>query len=169
MACQKYFIEQQLYAGVRSLDIRTQWHSGTNAMVLTHNGYICHTPNHGSSKNKTFASVLDTLIAFLQKHPKEAIVLTLKIDSGDADKGTTELQNVLNTFLNDTEKSKYFYNWVSNPGEKNYFEVQQAMSSPTLGAVRGKIVIMTRVDFSKKIDRRLWSVTGPNLTMWDQN
>lgn len=32
-----------------------------------------------------------------------------------------------------------------------------------------KIVIMTRVDFSKKIDRRLWSVTGPNLTMWDQN
>ena len=169
VACQKYFFEQQLYAGVRSLDIRTQWHSGTNAMVLTHNGYICHTPNHGSSKNKTFASVLDTLIAFLQKHPKEAIVLTLKIDSGDADKGTTELQNVLNTFLNDTEKSKYFYNWVSNPGEKNYFEVQQAMSSPTLGAVRGKIVIMTRVDFSKKIDRRLWSVTGPNLTMWDQN
>lgn len=74
VACQKYFIEQQLYAGVRSLDIRTQWHSGTNAMVLTHNGYICHTPNHGSSKNKTFASVLDTLIAFLQKHPKEAIV-----------------------------------------------------------------------------------------------
>lgn len=167
VACQKYFIEQQLYAGVRSLDIRTQWHSGTNAMVLTHNGYICHTPNHGSSKNKTFASVLDTLIAFLKTHPKEAIVLTLKIDSGDADKGTTELQNVLNTFLNDTEKSKYFYNWVREPGDKNYFEVQQAMSSPTLGAVRGKIVIMTRVNFSTKNDPRLWSVTGPNLTQWD--
>ena len=168
VACQKYFIEQQLYAGVRSLDIRTQWHSGTNAMVLTHNGYICHTPNHGSSKNKTFASVLDTLIAFLKTHPKEAIVLTLKIDSGDTDKGTTELQNVLNTFLNDTEKSKYFYNWVSDPDGKDYFGVQKAMSSPTLGAVRGKIVIMTRVDFSSKIDRRLWSVTGPNLTQWDK-
>lgn len=68
MACQKYFIEQQLYAGVRALDLRTRWHG--DDMVMVHGDFICHTPDHKNrSKNKTFRSVLDTVIAYLDKHP----------------------------------------------------------------------------------------------------
>lgn len=85
VACQKYFIEQQLYAGIRSLDIRTAWNNDSKDMVLIHGNKstVCHTPDHGdSSENKRFSSVVDTMIKFLEKHPEETIVMTLKIDDG---------------------------------------------------------------------------------------
>ena len=75
VSCQKYFIQQQLYAGVRSLDIRTAWNNDSKDMVLVHGNdfTVCHTPNHGNNaKNKTFRSVLDTIIAYLAAHPTEA-------------------------------------------------------------------------------------------------
>ena len=106
VACQKYFIEQQLYAGVRALDLRTRWHG--DDMVMVHGDFICHTPDHNNrSKNKTFRSVLDTVIEYLDKHPSEAVIVTLKIDSGNQDTGRQALINILNQYT--TRRPDRFY------------------------------------------------------------
>ena len=166
VACQKYFIEQQLYAGVRALDLRTRWHG--DDMVMVHGDFICHTPDHNNrSKNKTFRSVLDTVIEYLDKHPSEAVIVTLKIDSGDEDKGRLALVNILNEY---TERyPNRFYCWTGRAFPNTLVAAQNRMTSPTLGQARGKIVLMTRVDMSGAGESSLYSYTGPDLTKWDDS
>lgn len=166
VACQKYFIEQQLYAGVRALDLRTRWHG--DDMVMVHGDFICHTPDHNNrSKNKTFRSVLDTVINYLDKHPTETVIATLKIDSGDKDKGRLALVNILNEY---TERyPDRFYCWTETAFPNTLVAAQNRMTSPTLGQARGKIVLMTRVDMSGAGESSLYSYTGPDLTQWDDS
>ena len=166
VACQKYFIEQQLYAGVRALDLRTRWHG--DDMVMVHGDFICHTPDHNNrSKNKTFRSVLDTVIAYLDKHPSEAVIVTLKIDSGNQDTGRQALINILNQYT--TRRPDRFYCWTGDAFENTLVAAQSRMTSPTLGQARGKIVLMTRVDMSGAGTSSLYSYTGPDLTKWDDS
>ena len=166
VACQKYFIEQQLYAGVRALDLRTRWHG--DDMVMVHGDFICHTPDHNNrSKNKTFRSVLDTVIRYLEAHPTETVIATLKIDSGDKDKGRLALVNILNEY---TERyPDRFYCWTETAFPNTLVAAQNRMTSPTLGQARGKIVLMTRVDMSGAGESSLYSYTGPDLTQWDDS
>ena len=166
VACQKYFIEQQLYAGVRALDLRTRWHG--DDMVMVHGDFICHTPDHNNrSKNKTFRSVLDTVIRYLKAHPTETVIATLKIDSGDKDKGRLALVNILNEY---TERyPDRFYCWTETAFPNTLVAAQNRMTSPTLGQARGKIVLMTRVDMSGAGESSLYSYTGPDLTKWDDS
>lgn len=166
VACQKYFIEQQLYAGVRALDLRTRWHG--DDMVMVHGDFICHTPDHNNrSKNKTFRSVLDTVIRYLKAHPTETVIATLKIDSGDKDKGRLALVNILNEY---TERyPDRFYCWTGTAFPDTLAGTQGRMTSPTLGQARGKIVLMTRVDMSGAGKSSLYSYTGPDLTQWDDS
>ena len=166
VACQKYFIEQQLYAGVRALDLRTRWHG--DDMVMVHGDFICHTPDHNNnSKNKTFRSVLNTVIRYLDKHQTETVIATLKIDSGDKDKGRLALVNILNEY---TERyPDRFYCWTGDAFENTLVAAQSRMTSPTLGQARGKIVLMTRVDMSGAGESSLYSYTGPDLTKWDDS
>ena len=166
VACQKYFIEQQLYAGVRALDLRTRWHG--DDMVMVHGDFICHTPDHNNrSKNKTFRSVLDTVIAYLDKHPSEAVIVTLKIASGDEDKGRLALVNILNEYT--ANYPNRFYCWTETAFPNTLVAAQNRMTSPTLGQARGKIVLMTRVDMSGAGESSLYSYTGPDLTKWDDS
>lgn len=166
VACQKYFIEQQLYAGVRALDLRTRWHG--DDMVMVHGDFICHTPDHNNrSKNKTFRSVLDTVIEYLDKHPSEAVIVTLKIDSGNQDTGRQALINILNQYT--TRRPDRFYCWTGDAFENTLVAAQSRMISPTLGQARGKIVLMTRVDMSGAGESSLYSYTGPDLTKWDDS
>ena len=166
VACQKYFIEQQLYAGVRALDLRTRWHG--DDMVMVHGDFICHTPDHNNrSKNKTFRSVLDTVINYLDKHPTETVIATLKIDSGNEDKGRLALVNILNEYT--TNYPDRFYCWTETAFPNTLVAAQNRMTSPTLGQARGKIVLMTRVDMSGAGESSLYSYTGPDLTQWDDS
>ena len=171
VSCQKYFIQQQLYAGVRSLDIRTAWNNDSKDMVLVHGNdfTVCHTPNHGNNaKNKTFRSVLDTIIAYLAAHPTEAVILTLKIDGGDKSKGAETLRSILNEYI--AKYPERFYDWISGSGG-TWSVAQGRMSSPTLGEVRGRIVMMTRVDLSDggSQPQKLYRYVGPDLTQWDSS
>lgn len=166
VACQKYFIEQQLYAGVRALDLRTRWHG--DDMVMVHGDFICHTPDHNNkSKNKTLRSVLDTVIRYLDKHQTETVIVTLKIDSGDEDKGRLALVNILNEYT--ANYPNRFYCWTETAFPNTLTGAQSRMTSPTLGQARGKIVLMTRVDMSGAGKSSLYSYTGPDLTQWDDS
>lgn len=166
VACQKYFIEQQLYAGVRALDLRTGLHGGD--MLMVHGDFICHTPDHNNkSKNKTLRSVLDTVIRYLDKHQTETVIVTLKIDSGDEDKGRLALVNILNEYT--ANYPNRFYCWTETAFPNTLVAAQSRMTSPTLGQARGKIVLMTRVDMSGAGESSLYSYTGPDLTKWDDS
>ena len=143
-------------------------------MVLIHGdkSTVCHTPDHGdSSENKRFSSVVDTMIKFLEKHPEETIVMTLKIDDGDSAETRQRLGNILLRYINDNTKSKYFYKWSDKDSAS---DARKDMKSPTLGQVRGKIVILSRVDFNISdlgIDNAqkglLCCYTGPDISNWD--
>ena len=137
-------------------------------MVMVHGDFICHTPDHNNrSKNKTFRSVLDTVIRYLKAHPTETVIATLKIDSGDKDKGRLALVNILNEY---TERyPDRFYCWTETAFPNTLVAAQNRMTSPTLGQARGKIVLMTRVDMSGAGESSLYSYTGPDLTKWDDS
>ena len=137
-------------------------------MVMVHGDFICHTPDHNNrSKNKTFRSVLDTVIEYLDKHPSEAVIVTLKIDSGDEDKGRLALVNILNEYT--ANYPNRFYCWTETAFPNTLVAAQNRMTSPTLGQARGKIVLMTRVDMSGAGESSLYSYTGPDLTKWDDS
>ena len=137
-------------------------------MVMVHGDFICHTPDHNNkSKNKTLRSVLDTVIRYLDKHQTETVIVTLKIDSGDEDKGRLALVNILNEYT--ANYPNRFYCWTETAFPNTLVAAQSRMTSPTLGQARGKIVLMTRVDMSGAGESSLYSYTGPDLTKWDDS
>ena len=193
VSCQKYFIQEQLYAGIRSLDIRTAWNDDVRDMVLVHGGktFVCHTPDHGgNAKNKTLRMTLDTVIAFLKEHPKETVVMTLKVDGDSSIVSQEFVQNILLDYLKNDATKDYFYQWADAPqehdhnaAEKAIVKMRQEFESPRLGQTRGKIVLLSRIDFGDTFmldgsgypgtdhtieDKQLvCSYTGPNLAKWD--
>ena len=111
--------------------------------------------------------MLDTVIRYLKAHPTETVIATLKIDSGDKDKGRLALVNILNEY---TERyPDRFYCWTETAFPNTLVAAQNRMTSPTLGQARGKIVLMTRVDMSGAGESSLYSYTGPDLTKWDDS
>ena len=111
--------------------------------------------------------MLDTVIEYLDKHPSEAVIVTLKIDSGDEDKGRLALVNILNEYT--ANYPNRFYCWTETAFPNTLVAAQNRMTSPTLGQARGKIVLMTRVDMSGAGESSLYSYTGPDLTKWDDS
>lgn len=93
--------------------------------------------------------------------------MTLKIDSGDEDKGRLALVNILNEYT--ANYPNRFYCWTETAFPNTLVAAQSRMTSPTLGQARGKIVLMTRVDMSGAGESSLYSYTGPDLTKWDDS
>ena len=95
------------------------------------------------------------------------MIVTLKIDSGDEDKGRLALVNILNEYT--ANYPNRFYCWTETAFPNTLVAAQSRMTSPTLGQARGKIVLMTRVDMSGAGESSLYSYTGPDLTKWDDS
>ena len=137
-------------------------------MVMVHGDFICHTPDHNNrSKNKTFRSVLDTVIEYLDKHPSEAVIVTLKIDSGNQDTGRQALINILNQYT--TRRPDRFYCWTGDAFENTLVGCAEPDDQSDAGAGAWQDVLMTRVDMSGAGTSSLYSYTGPDLTKWDDS
>ena len=165
--CQKYFIIQQLYSGIRCLDIRTK--KSGNQFVLHHGSGICKNPSYDGGGTKTLRHVFDQIIGFLKEHPTETVVMTLKLDDS---KHAKDLANFLLGYLEDNKTKDYFYQWWSNPEKTDIATARKGMQSPTLGQTRGKIVILSRAQFADlKLDgskqKLVCSYAGPDVSMWD--
>ena len=106
--------------------------------------------------------MLDTVIAYLDKHPSEAVIVTLKIDSGNQDTGRQALINILNQYT--TRRPDRFYCWTGDAFENTLVAAQSRLTSPTLGQARGKIVLMTRVDMSGAGESSLYSSTRGRIS-----
>jgi len=115
--CQSLSVRDQLAIGVRYLDIRLR--QIDNALVV----------HHGSVyQNQNFDDVLGQVIGFLQVHPSEAVVMEVSSEYTPA---------------NNTESyEQTFLRYVDNPGYAAYWSRRGQI--PTLGEVRGKIVLLRR-------------------------
>jgi 1-phosphatidylinositol phosphodiesterase len=138
--CQNLTIAEQLEAGVRFLDIRCR-HIG--------NAFAIH---HGSVyQNLNFNDVLLACNTFLSSHPGEVIVMCVK-EEYDASGNTRTFEQTFDTYV-----QQYANIW------------SLGATVPTLGQVRGKIVLLRRFGVTstpKGIDATNW---GDNTTFTINN
>ena len=127
--CQDKSVTEQLNMGVRFIDLRVRLQK--KKLVLVHGVATCY-----EDKKKKKPLFLDSIITecrkFLSLNPEETILLSLKRDDGPSSE----------------EAFDFFYkNYVKNDA---FWYLENRI--PTLGEVRGKIVLFNRcaVDFSDK-------------------
>ena len=127
---QNLTINEQLNAGVRFLDIRCRHIDNSFAI---HHGAIY--------QNLNFDDVLNACYAFLDSHPTEMIVMSVKEEYNAS--------NTTRTF------EKTFDSYV----QKNPSKWDLGNTIPNLGAVRGKIRLLRRfsAETSKGIDASSWA------------
>ena len=135
--CQAVSPKQQLANGVRFFDIRaqpaTENDENNDQLNLVHSVFPI-----SLTGNKYFRDLFNTITEFLREHPSETLILSLKREgTGNA---------------TDEHFSKILKKHYTNP-EQWYTEPEV----PTLGKVRGKIVLLRRFN----IDPPLNDVWGP--------
>lgn len=130
--CQNYTIKDQLDMGVRFLDMRCNMSGGK--FVIVH-GVVYQA--------QTFDDVLKDCYAFLKANPSETIVMSVK--QGE------ESLNITSLF---TKKLKKHIN-----ANADMWYTDNAL--PTLGQVRGKIVLFNRYDADSEL--------GLDCTDWPDN
>lgn len=117
--CQNKSISEQLEIGIRVFDIRV------DKMTLCHSFCKCRKSFIG--KTLTLNDVLDDMFSFLNKNPSETILMFFKMDNG---KDSSLCFDLL------------YDNFIKTNPEKWYLENK----IPTLGEVRGKIVLLKRAE-----------------------
>src|SRR4249919_625567 len=106
-------ISQQLSAGIRFLDLRTRHYH--NRLEL-HHGIVY--------QFQSFPQALDEIVAFLQKHPTETVVIRVK-EEGKAEGNSRPFGSTINSYF---------------PKYGKYFATRAELNSP-LKDLRGKIVL----------------------------
>lgn len=121
-------MKEQLNSGIRFFDIR----SVVTVDTLTKEKELFCA--HGISEiGVTLDSLFnDMIIPFLAEHPSEFIIVKLQHDNGVEDQGPWFA--LMEDFFEERVSSDIFYHWNSN-------------MMPTVGDVRGKIVLMCRNDY----------------------
>lgn len=127
--CQDASIATQLKYGYRYLDIRLvlEKRSGQETLVLKHNIARCKVSDSPFSRTLTLADVLKDVYAFLDEHPSETVIMCMKAENSKDD--VAAVQKALYEMINQASERWYLKNEI-----------------PTLGAVRGRIVLATRFD-----------------------
>jgi 1-phosphatidylinositol phosphodiesterase len=114
---QNLTIAEQLTAGVRYFDIRCR-HVGDQFLIY----------HGGVDQNQTYDEVLATMYAFLDAHPHETILASVKEESVPT-QNTRSFEDTFNAYIAQAPTR-----WILAP------------TLPRLGDVRGKIVLLRRFD-----------------------
>lgn len=127
--CQDASIATQLKYGYRYLDMRLvlEKRSGQETLVLKHNIARCKISDSPFARTLTLADVLKDVYAFLGEHPSETVILCMKAENSKDD--VAAVQKALYAMIDQASERWYLKNEI-----------------PTMGAVRGKIVLATRFD-----------------------
>lgn len=118
---QKMSVSEQLYSGVRYLDIRSR--IVNNEVIGVHGVTNCKESYGLFSKNLTLRSVVESCKNFLRENSGETILFMLKHENAN-DK---------------TELFSKFYDDCIAPSKESWFLENRV---PTLGEARGKIVLL---------------------------
>ena len=127
--CQDASIATQLKYGYRYLDMRLvlEKRSGQETLVLKHNIARCKVSDSPFARTLTLADVLKDVYAFLDEHPNETVIMCMKAENSKDDVAAVQ---------------KALYEMIDQAPERWYLKNE----IPTLGAVRGRIVLATRFD-----------------------
>lgn len=127
--CQDASIATQLKYGYRYLDMRLvlEKRSGQETLVLKHNIARCKVSDSPFSRTLTLADVLKDVYAFLGEYPSETVILCMKAENSKDD--VAAVQRALYEMIDQAPERWYLKNVI-----------------PTMGEVRGKIVLATRFD-----------------------
>jgi len=142
--CQAVSPQQQLDKGVRFFDIRVQLEGATNPrFALVHAVFPV-----SLTGPKYFLDLLTNVFAFLDKNPSETLIMSLKRE-GVGSYSDQDLGRILRDHYT---TGKDAHRWYTDP------------AIPTLGQVRGKIVLMRRFaiddDMRGLHDGRGWATDG---------
>lgn len=147
MRCQETSISQQLEDGYRYLDFRVAVEETEDGdkLKLVHNFASCHVAGNLFSDYLYFDDAVADVYTFLQKHASETVIINIKIE--DEDYTTADIQKLL------LEQVR---------SNKDYWYTEDEI--PTLGDVRGRIILATR--FS---DDMASEITGLNMIWPEQD
>ncbi len=121
---QQFYIDEMLAAGVRHFDTRLGWEG--NRLTLVHSDDADALNHQGA--DLTLTEMLQWTIGFLEEHPTETVIMQIMADENES-KVETEALAFFNAFVReDALKNRI---WVGD-------------HVPTLGEVRGKILIVSR-------------------------
>lgn len=170
--CHQLYLDEQLNAGIRAWDIRIDKKSAQSEedpnIVHGESAFICRNRNGDVLE---LDEVMQTAKAFLETHPKETIVITLKGDG----KSFTDLLG------NDEDIANQVLKYIKNDSYPIYRPASgEGGRIPTLGQVRGKIVFIRRLKLSneykdnlneqsKSLSYSLYDAFGPDASRWDEN
>lgn len=149
--CQKYYYEEQLTVGIRSLDVRCSASSDAATAAETK---IVHGSDTWKCYNRwgeelTLEQILDTSKEFLTAHPSETIVMMVAKNDG-SEKG---MIHALADYISEN---------------KDLFWQTDSHSVPTMGEARGKIVLVSRFNVGDTgVDGIDETWFGPQLDDWD--
>ena len=117
--CQDLDLDEQLRHGIRFLDIRLRYDDSASPPVLR----LCHGQ---SDMERDFGYVLGVCERFLEAHRSECIVMSIKNERADHHQAFADL----------------FAATIERPGNRAFWHTGKTV--PSLGEVRGKIVLLRR-------------------------
>ncbi len=125
---QNFTIPEQLNKGVRFIDIRLGYRStsGYTDLLKVVHGTSCDCYESSSGSILYFNKVIGWCHEFLTNHPDETIIMSVKLD-GDQKNGPYYFSERVFSYINQNRDWWYLKN-----------------GNPTLGEVRGKIVLLRR-------------------------
>ena len=141
--CHNLSIYEQLNIGIRYLDIRVEIHG--DKLKTVHSIADCYTP-HGKRKKLLLDYVLDDCKKFLKENPSEALILCIKRDDGPSSEETFDL---------------LYEKYIAD--DPVWFTENRV---PTLGEVRGKMVLFNRCNVNSANKIYTDKNTGLHLSGW---
>ena len=145
--CQDLSIREQLWLGVRFLDIRLQYDESCPGKIkLVHAVCDCYRGSGFGAPKLTLVNVLNECYSFLRENPAETILFMIKKDFGsDEEKLAREFKNTVEI-------------------DNNMWYTQNSL--PTMGEARGKIVLLNRL-CENAADYFGEAEIGVNLSAWE--
>ncbi|MBQ7295860.1 MAG: phosphatidylinositol-specific phospholipase C domain-containing protein [Clostridia bacterium] len=140
--CQYTTISEQLTMGVRLLDIRLS--KKGEEFYLVHSLADCYSDEE-KTKRLSFGEVLNECKAFLTANPKETLILSVKQDRGIMSRGFFP---------------RFYERYIKGDESSWYLENEM----PTLGEIRGKIVLMRRCKVWQSYEKKV--SCGLDFSYW---
>ena len=147
-SCQNLYYDEQLNVGARSFDIRgnaTKDKASPTDVLIVHGKGIWQCEEKDGSHLR-LQSIFNTSLDFLEKHPSETIILTIKPDAGSV----VGLEHAVAEFV-----------------EKNKEKVYSDGDIPSMKEARGKIVLIRRFELTQNYEDWQTQAMGLNLANWD--
>ena len=147
-SCQNLYYDEQLNVGARSFDIRgnaTKDKASPTDVLIVHGKGIWQCEEKDGSHLR-LQSIFNTSLDFLEKHPSETIILTIKPDAGSV----VGLEHAVAEFV-----------------EKNKEKVYSDGDIPSMQEARGKIVLIRRFELTQNYEDWQTQAMGLNLANWD--